>query len=122
MSQFHLNGTYSATADFDLALAAYEEAKKSGIRYHGGNILAADIFYDPDPETWKKWANLGVMGVEMESYSLYVNAARLGKKALCLLTVTDSFIDHSTKLTAEQRAYGLSKMIELAIATAERFC
>ena len=122
MSQYHLNGTYSAAADFELAITAYEEAKKSGIPYHGGNIFAADVFYDPDPETWKKWAKLGVMGVEMESYALYVNAAALGKKALCLLTVTDSFIDHSKKLTSEERAFGLGRMIELAIATAEHYC
>ena len=122
MSQYGLNGTYSATADFELAVTAHEEAKKMKIPYHGGNIFAADIFYDPDPEIWKKWARLGVMGVEMESYALYVNAARLGKKALCLLTVTDSFINHDAKLTSDERAFGLGRMIELAIATAEKYC
>ena len=122
LAQLGLNGTYSATADFELAVAAYEEAKKAGIPFHGGNILAADVFYDFDPEIWKKWASLGVMGVEMESYSLYVNAARHHKKALCLLTVTDSFINRDKKLTSEQRAFGLRRMIELAIAVAERYC
>lgn len=122
MSQFHLNGVYSAGADFELAIHAYEEAKRMRLPYHGGNIFAADVFYDTDPETWKRWAALGVLGVEMESYALYVNAAKLGKKALCLLTVTDSFIDHDKKLTAEERAFGLSQMIELAIATAEHYC
>ena len=118
--QYGLNGTYSAGADFDLAVAAYEEAKRLGVPYHGGNILSADVFYDDDPNTWKNWAKLGVLGVEMESYALYCNAARLGKKALCLLTVTDHFIK-TEKATAEQRAFGLAKMIEVAIATAERF-
>lgn len=122
MSQFKLNGTYSAAADFDLAVTAHNEAKKANIPFHGGNILAADVFYDPDPETWKRWASLGVLGVEMESYSLYVNAARFHKRALCLLTVTDSFIDHTTKLSSEERAFGLGRMIELAIATAEHYC
>ena len=122
LAQIGLNGTYSAAADFELAVAAYEEAKKAGIPFHGGNILAADVFYDFDPEIWKKWASLGVMGVEMESYSLYVNAARLHKKALCLLTVTDSFINRDKKLSSEQRAFGLRRMIELAIAVAERYC
>ena len=121
MSQFKLNGTYSAGADFEMTIAAYEEAKKANIPFHGGNVFAADVFYDSDPETWKKWAALGVLGVEMESYALYVNAARLHKKALCLLTVTDSFIDHSKKLTAEERALGLGRMIELAISVAERY-
>ena len=109
MCQYKLSGTYSAIADFDLMIAAYEEAKKANIPYRGGNILAADIFYDYDPKVWKSWASLGVMGVEMESYALYANAARFNKKALCLLTVTDSFINKE-------------EMIELAIATAEHFC
>lgn len=120
-SQYHVNGTFSAGCDFDLAVSACEEAKKAGTPYHGGNILSADVFYDDDPDTWKGWARLGVMGVEMESYALYCNAARLGKKALCLLTVTDHFIKKDKKATAEERAFGLAKMIEVAIATAERY-
>lgn len=119
--QYHVNGTFSAGCDFDLAVAACEEAKKAGTPYHGGNILSADVFYDDDPDTWKGWARLGVMGVEMESYALYCNAARLGKKALCLLTVTDHFIKKDKKATSEERAFGLAKMIEVAIATAERY-
>ena len=119
--QYGLNGVFSAGADFEVAMAAYEEAKKQGIPYHGGNILSADVFYDDDPDQWKKWAKLGVMGVEMESYALYCNAARLGKKALCLLTVTDHFIKKDKKATAEERQLGLGKMIGVAIATAERF-
>ena len=121
-SQYHINGVYSAGADFELCIAAYEEAKKRNLPYHGGNIFSADVFYDPDPETWKRWARLGVMGVEMESYALYTNAAALGKKALCLLTVTDSFINRDKKLTSDERAFGLSQMIELAIAVAEKYC
>jgi purine-nucleoside phosphorylase len=69
---------------------------------------------------WKKWASLGVMGVEMESFALYCNAAKLGKKALCLLTVTDSFVKPG-KATVEERQQGLVQMIEVAIATAEKF-
>ena len=121
VSQYALNGTYSAAADFETAVAAYEEAKKMGIPFHGGNILSADVFYDPDPDMWKKWAELGVMGVEMESFALYCNAAKFRKKALCLLTVTDHFIKKDRKATAEERSYGLSQMIKVAIKTAERF-
>ncbi|MBR0295471.1 MAG: purine-nucleoside phosphorylase [Bacilli bacterium] len=122
IGQFHINGMYSPAADLDLLIAAKEEAEKMKLKYHSGNILSADVFYDFDPNMWKTWATLGVMGVEMESFALYVNAARLGKKALCLLTVTDSFVETRKKLTSEERAYGLSQMIELSIATAERFC
>jgi purine-nucleoside phosphorylase len=120
-SQYGVNGTYSAGSDFELAVAAYEESKKANLNSKTGNILSADVFYDDDPNSWQKWAKLGVMGVEMESYALYCNAARLGKKALCLLTVTDHFIHKDRKATADERAFGLSRMIEVAIATAERF-
>ena len=121
IGQYHLNGTYSAVADIDLLLAAYEEVKKTRIPFHAGTILSADVFYDSDKDMWKKWADLGVMGVEMESFALYCNAAKLKKKALCLLTVTDHFIKHDQKATVEERQLGLRKMIEVAIATAERF-
>ena len=122
VAQYKLNGIYSAACDFDLAVAVSEETKKRGKVFHGGNVLSADVFYDPDPDMWKAWASLGVLGVEMESYALYCNAAKLHKKAMCLLTVTDSFVDKSRKATPEERAHGLSDMIEIAIAAAERFC
>ena len=58
------------------------------------------------------------MGVEMESYALYATAANLGKKALCLLSVTDHFIKEG-KATAEERQLNLKKMIEIALEIAE---
>ena len=121
IGQYHLNGTYAPSCDFDLAMAAVEEARANNIPFHAGNILSADVFYDPDPDMWKKWAELGVLGVEMESFALYCNAAKQKKRALCLLTVTDSFIKREKKLTSEERATGLTQMIELAIKVAERF-
>ncbi|MFA5421808.1 MAG: purine-nucleoside phosphorylase [Bacilli bacterium] len=120
-AQFDLKGgTYSAGADFDLLLKAHEVLKARHMPLHVGNILSADVFYDVDRNSWKKWAALGVMGVEMESYSLYTTAARLSKRALCLLTVTDHFLK-SEKATSEQRQLGLGKMIEVAIEVAESF-
>lgn len=120
-SQYGVNGTYSAGCDFELALAVYEAAKEANLKIKTGNILSADVFYDDNPDAWKKWAKLGVMGVEMESYALYCNAARLNKKALCLLTVTDHFIKKDKKATPEERAFGLKNMIEVAITAAEKF-
>lgn len=120
-SQYKVNGTYSAGADFELLEAAYQACKNNSYPYHVGNILSADVFYDNDPNTWKSWADLGVLGVEMESYALYCNAAKLRKKALCMLTVTDSFTNKDKKATVEERLSGLSNMIELAIETAEQF-
>ena len=112
---------FSASCDLDLAIAAKEAAKNQNIKTHAGNILSADIFYDEDKEIWKKWARLNVLGVEMESYALYTNAQVLKQRALCLLTVTDSFINKEEKATSDQRLLGLGRMIEIAIETAEKF-
>ena len=114
-------GTLSACADFDLLAAAAEEAKKKGVKYHAGNVLATDHFYNFDKEVWKRWAAVGILAVEMEAYSLYVNAALAHKKALCMLTISDSFVQVG-ELSPEQRQTGLKDMIEVAIAAAERFC
>lgn len=118
-TQYGVRGTFSALADFELAMKAYNAYKAKNIPVHAGNIFSADVFYDIDKDMWKMWAKLGVMGVEMESYGLYCNAAYLGKKALCLLTVTDSFIDHSRKATVQERQEGLAHMIEVALEIAE---
>ena len=120
-NQFNLRGgTYSAAADFGALLAAYDVCKEKGKAFHVGTTLSSDIFYDVDPTFWKKWADLGVLAVEMEAYSLYTTAARLGKRALCILTMSDSFVDKEI-LTPEERQSGLYDMIDVAIATAEQF-
>ena len=114
-SQYNIpGGTYSAIADFELASKAYQVAKEKGYPVHVGNILSSDIFYNDQPEVWKKWAQLGCLAVEMESYALYCNAAYLGKKALCILTVSDSFITHQ-ETTAEERQNSFTHMMEVAL-------
>ncbi|MGI6713500.1 MAG: purine-nucleoside phosphorylase [Bacilli bacterium] len=118
--QFELKGgTFSAIADYSLVEKAVNELRKRKMPLHVGNILSADVFYDIDRDNWKRWAELGVMGVEMEAYALYATALRLKKKALTLLTATDSFIHRGTRLTAQERQEGLAAMIEVAIAIAE---
>ena len=119
-AQFDLNGTYSAIADLDVLMTARDVLEAKKFPYHMGNIFSADIFYDFDKEVWKKWAKLGVMGVEMESYALYINAAYLKKRALTMLTVTDHFIKNE-RLTAEERQVGLRNMVESAVLTAEKY-
>ena len=69
---------------------------------------------------WKNWAKLGILGVEMESYALYVTAARLKKRALCILTVTDLFLDGSKKATAGERETGVKTMVEIALEIADK--
>ena len=118
--QYNLNGHYSASADFDLTMAAVEAARKRNLPLHVGNVLSSDVFYNADKEGWKKWADMSVLAVEMEAYSLYCNAAKLKKKALCLLTVSDSFLIKE-ELTPEQRQSGLVRMMEIGIEVAEKF-
>lgn len=114
-SQFDIRGgSISPCSDFHLLLKAYEHAKKLDIPVHVGPIYSSDIFYDQDPNFYKKWADLGVLGVEMESYGLFLNAMRLKKKALCILTVSDSFVSKE-ELTQEERQTKLNKMFELAL-------
>lgn len=120
-AQFDLKGaTLAPCSDFSLVLKAYENSQKLGLNVHVGPIFSSDIFYDCDKDYYKKWANLGILGVEMESYGLFINAMRIHKKALCILTVSDTFVNKDEKeLTQQERQEGLNKMFELALTLAE---
>lgn len=118
--QFDLHGGVLAPcSDFSLLYKAYNNAKALNLNVHVGPIFSSDVFYDANPEYYKKFADLGVLGVEMESYGLFINAMRLKKKALCILTVSDTFVNKDEKdLTKEERQTGLNKMFELALTLA----
>ena len=116
--QYKLPGTFAPIADFDLVRRAVEECEKAGVNYKVGNIFSSDTFYD-DANSGMDWAKMGVLGVEMESAALYCNAARAGKKALCICTVSDSFIHPEDNTTAEERQNSFTKMMEIALAVAE---
>lgn len=115
--QFRLPGTFAPIADFDLARAAAEAGEKLGIKTVGGNILSSDFFYNDDPEDMKKWVKMGILAAEMESAALYMNAARAGKKALCLLTISDSIFTGEA-LTIEDRQTGFTDMMKIALEIA----
>ena len=116
-SQFKLNGTFSAIADYSLIEKGVNIARERKYNYHVGNVFCSDIFYNEDKECWKKWAKLGVLAVEMESYALYINAAKFKKKALTVLSISDSFITKE-ETTAEFRQTGFTKMMELVLEIA----
>ncbi|MFA6620000.1 MAG: purine-nucleoside phosphorylase [Bacilli bacterium] len=121
MGQHNLyGGSFSAIADYELLSSAVGAAKAGNFRYQVGNIVSSDTFYDYRPDTWKKWANLGALGVEMEAFALYEQAAELGKKALAICSVSDSFVNEGI-LTPEERQEGLSAMVMVALVTAEKF-
>ncbi|MGN0406244.1 MAG: purine-nucleoside phosphorylase [Bariatricus sp.] len=112
--QFQLPGTYAPIADFELLRKAEEIAGKQGTRLMVGNVLSTDIFYNPDNCVNESWKNMGVLASEMECAALYMNAAKAGKKALGLLTISDHLVTGEA-LSAEERQMGFSKMIRLAL-------
>ena len=116
--QFELNGTFAPIADYTLLSNCVDAAKEKGIDMKVGNILSSDNFYSPsncDDST--KWRDMGVMAVEMEAAGLYMNAARAGKRALCICTISDHLY-RSEALSSEQRQLSLTQMIEIALDTA----
>ena len=115
-SQYRLPGVFSPIADFDLLRRAADACEKKGVRYKVGNMFSSDKFYD-DADSGMDWAKMGVLGVEMESAALYCNAARLGKKALTICTVSDSFVNPEIT-TAEERQNSFTDMMEIALEIA----
>jgi purine-nucleoside phosphorylase len=116
-SQFNLNGTFSAIASYDLLEKGVDVCKENNFSYHVSNVFSSDIFYREDKEEWKKWAQLGCVAVEMESYGLYINAARANKKALTVLSISDSFITKEAT-SPETRQIGFTNMMKLALEIA----
>ena len=116
--QYNLPGTFCPIADFSLVDKAVKYCVGNNIRHMVGNILSSDMFYD-DSNSGLEWAKMGVLGVEMESAALYMNAARLGKKALTICTVSDSFIYPEENTTAEERQNSFTKMMEVALEICE---
>ena len=116
-AQFGLPGSFSAIASYPLMAAAIESAKENGANYHVGNILSSDTFYSDDAEASAKWRKLGVMAVEMEAAALYMNAARAGKNALAILTISDHLLTGEAT-TAEERQNSFTQMMEVALETA----
>ena len=112
-AQFNLPGTFAPIADFELLRAAAAKAEELGIDYKAGNILASDVFYGDDAESWKQWQKMGVLAVEMEATALYMNAARAGKSALCICTISDSLVHH-TACSAEERQTSFTNMMKIA--------
>ncbi|MGO2358575.1 purine-nucleoside phosphorylase [Mesonia sp.] len=111
-----INSDYSPTADFDLFMRAASYAKENDIQIKAGNILSSDQFYEDGAEDYKKWADYGVLCVEMEAAGLYTIAAKFNVKALAILTISDSLVTGEAT-SAEDRESSFSKMIEIALNT-----
>ena len=112
--QYNLPGTYAPTASWPLMKKAIAIADSKGIETKVGNVLSADVFYDDDADSWKQWAKMGVLAIEMEAAALYMNASRAGVNALGIFTVSDSFTSHEVT-TAEERQTSFTNMMEIAL-------
>lgn len=116
-SQFNLPGTYAPIASYKLLKQAVDFAQDTGVNYKVGNLFSSDTFYD-DAASLSDWRKMGVLAVEMESAALYMNAARAGKNALCICTISDCpFTGESC--TAEERQNTFTDMMEIALKIAE---
>ena len=115
--QYELPGSFAPIADFSLLEKAVSEARALGTRFKVGNVVSSDIFYNVYPEAAKKWAGMGVLCVEMEAAALYMNATKLHKKALAILSISDHILK-GTELSPEERQTGFSEMMEIALKLA----
>lgn len=116
-SQFNLPGTYAPIASYKLLKQAVDFAQDAGVNYKVGNLFSSDTFYD-DAASLSDWRKMGVLAVEMESAALYMTAARAGKNALCICTISDCpFTGESC--TAEERQNTFTDMMEIALKIAE---
>ena len=121
--QFHLPGTFAPIADFTLLSEAVKAAEAAGATYHVGNINSSDVFYGDHvgvPEGLDEIYGLkkmGVMALEMESAALYMNAARYGKRALCICTISDEILT-GVLATPEERQTAFTTMMKVALDVA----
>ncbi len=110
---------FAPISDFGLLRSSVEKAEAAGMRYHVGNMLSSDIFYHilPGLEGYGRLPAHGILGVEMEAAALYTLAARFGRKALAICTMTDCLITHA-ELSAEDRQSSLKDMVALSLDVA----
>ena len=113
-AQYNLPGTIAPIADFGLLRKAVETAERKNINVKVGNVLSSDIFYNADPTFNDRWKKMGILCVEMEAVALYLNAIAAGKKALCMLTISDHLYT-GEGLTAEERQTSFHEMMEVAL-------
>lgn len=112
--QWNLPGQFPLTASYDLLEKAKKVADEKNYPVHIGNVLSSDIFYNADETATEKWAKMGILAAEMETTSLYMNAASAGVKALTILTVSDHMITHE-QTTQEERQTAFTQMMEIAL-------
>ena len=117
--QYGISGI-APTASWELLRSAVEIAESEGIKFHVGNLLSSDIFYNAFPTFNEKWAKMGALAVEMEAAALYMNAAYAGKRALAICTVSDEVFTGATT-TSDERQESFTDMMKIALNVALKF-
>jgi purine-nucleoside phosphorylase len=119
INKIRFNGMdYAPTASFNLLKRAHDIALEKDIPIKIGSVLTSDTFYNDDPNSWKHWANYGILAVEMETAVLYTLAAKFKVNALSILTVSDSLVTRE-ETTSEERQKTFNQMVEVALELAE---
>ena len=116
---YKLPGSYTPTASYELLSKVRDASEETGIPFTAGNLVSCDVFYEYDPDWWKAWAKVGVLGVEMEAAALYMNSAVAGVNALAIMSISDNFVTNE-KSTVEERQNSFTNMMKLALETAIR--
>lgn len=124
-AQFHLPGSFAPIASFEMLAHCVDICREVGANFRVGNVISSDYFYgdhDMVPEGLDSvyaWGKMGVMAVEMEAAALYMNAARYGKNALAICTISDHILT-GEGVNAEERQNSFTQMMEIALETACR--
>ncbi len=115
-SQYELGGSYAPICDYDLLAAAVESARELGVKMPVGNLFSSDTFYDEAGRN-DRFGKMGVLAVEMEAAGLYCTAARAGKRALAICSISDNLIT-GEELSADARQTTFTAMMKIALETA----
>ena len=117
-NNFYINngGEGYVSGSQELISSAVKIADQLGFKYHIGNTLCSDTFYTDEDEIAKAQKN-NLLGVEMESAALYINARRLNKQALCICTVSNNLIT-GEETTSEERQIAFTDMMKVALELA----
>ncbi|MCL2400487.1 MAG: purine-nucleoside phosphorylase [Defluviitaleaceae bacterium] len=115
-ANYKLPGTFAPIADYGLLQKLQKSADKLNIPITVGNVLSSDVFYVEEFTDFEKWLKMGVLAVEMEAAALYMTAARAGKSAACICSISDTIFTKQV-MGADERRTAFTRMMEVALGT-----
>jgi len=110
------NEPFVPTASFEIVHELVHQAKELGRTVRVGPIVSSAVFYQPDQGQARRWAERGILAVEMEAAGLYGVAAEHGARALAICTVSDH-IKTGDWTTSEERESTFDEMVRIALET-----